>query len=246
MPTRMPSGAGRWAPLRAFVEYSVRSLSCTSVSASKTRDAPCTPRPIPPRWFRDRPAAFHELFEPPSASSTSGSRPVSPAHSGPAEADPALKGATDSARGSNPVLRGASHPNTALRPEGQGVELGRPGFRTRSAPCLPRRVEVLFQTGNTLGVAPPTSASHLPPGTRPGFEWTGSDPKILSVRLPLWIGSEDPLPAFVRVDWIRRSAPCGRPRGLPTRLTPRGLLHHLAGQVGVATTLLIQFSMSAG
>jgi hypothetical protein len=127
----------------------------------------------------------------------------------------------DSTQASIPVLLSASHSNPALRPEGQGVEPERPGFLTRSAQFLPRRVEVLFQTGNTLGVAPPSPAGHLPAdlARRPAFRCAGSGPKTF---------------------------PCGCPFRLPSRLSPRGSPSLPAGRVGVATTLSIQFSMSAG
>jgi hypothetical protein len=135
------------------------------------------------------------------------------------EANPSLtERVASSTQGSIPALLGASHPSPALRPEGQGVELERPGFLTRSAPCLPCRVEVLFQTGNTLGVAPPTPADHSPPGRN---QVSGVPGRI-----------RRPFPAVAR--WR-----------LPTPRSPRGLLRLPAGRVGVATTLLIQFSMSA-
>lgn len=197
-----------------------RSLSCTSVSASKTRrrsllTAPGPTEVVPglacclPRASR---APFRVLHERP----TSGFPSFAPFRPKPSRRS---LGVTDSARVSFPALLSASHPSPALRPEGQGVELGRPGFLTRSAPFLPRRVEVLFQTGNTLGVAPPSAACHLPPDTRPGFGWADSGPKTFTVRLPVG--------AF-RLDSPRRAR-----RSLP------------AGRVGVATTFLIQFSMSA-
>jgi hypothetical protein len=117
--------------------------------------------------------------------------------------------AADSTRTSISVLLGASHPNPALRPEGQGVESGRPGFLTRSAPFLPRRVEVLFQTGNTLGVAPPSPAGHSPP---------------------------ERVQASCAPGQIRRPFPAVARCRLPTRLSPRGLPRLPAGRVGVATT----------
>jgi hypothetical protein len=198
-------------------------------------DAPCSPRPAPPKWFRGRLAASLELLELPSASSTSGPRPA-PLRSHPVQPKPSRRslGVTDSARGSSPALLSASHPSPALRPEGQGVELERPGFLTRSAPFLPRRVEVLFQTGNTLGVAPPSPACHLPPGARPG------KPRCETGRAPIEIGT---WMSRVRSEDLLRAVARWR---LPTRLAPKGLPGLPAGRVGVATTFLIQFSMSTG
>jgi hypothetical protein len=201
----------------------------------RLRTAPRSPRPVPPRWFQGRLAASLELLEPPSASSTSGPRPA-PLRSPPVRPKPSRRSlrVTDSARDSSPALLSASHPSPALRPEGQGVELERPGFLTRSALFLPRRVEVLFQTGNTLGVAPPSPACHLPPGTRPGRPQceTGVLPIEIGTQMSR-IGSEDLLRAVAR--WR-----------LPTRLAPKGSPRLPAGRVGVATTFLIQFSMSTG
>ena len=196
-----------------------RSLSCTSVSASKTRRRSLLAAPGPtevvpglacclPRASR---APFRVLHERP----TSGFPSFAPFRPKPSRRS---LGVTDSARVSFPALLSASHPSPALRPEGQGVELGRPGFLTRSAPFLPRRVEVLFQTGNTLGVAPPNPADHSPPGRN---QVSGVPGRV-----------RRPFPAVAR--WR-----------LPTPLAPRGSLRLPAGRVGVATTFLIQFSMSA-
>jgi len=185
MSTRVPSGVGRWAPLRTFVERQERSLSCTSVSASKTRRRSLLTAPrsteVDPGSARRLPRASRAPFRVLHERPTSNDQSLAPLQPKPKRRSLRATGYT---RASIPALLGASHPNPALRPEGQGVELGQPGFLTRSALCLPRRVEVLFQTGNTLGVAPPSPACHLPPGARPGFGRSGSGPKTLSARLP--------------------------------------------------------------
>jgi hypothetical protein len=228
MPTRVPSGAGRWDPLRAFVERSVRSLSCTLVSASKTRDAPCTPRPTPPRWCRGRPAAFHELFEPPSASSTSGSRPASPARSDPAEADPAFQ--------ELPIPHGVPIPCYSARriqaphsdPRVRVSSSDGPGFAPAARLACRVVLRSCFRPGTRLGLPrqPPRptfhlvrdQASNVPDRVRrpsPRGCPCGLDPKIRSVRSPAWIGSEDPLCAVARVAFR-----LGSPRGACSVIWP--------------------------
>jgi hypothetical protein len=215
----VPSGVGRWAPLRTFVERpGTVPLLHFSLGFKDSG------------WLLARLLRLHRGGSevgslPPSSFSSPLPRPPRAAHvqrglapHGPAEAFPRSLGAAGSTRTSTSVLLGASHPNPALRPEGQGVESERPGFLTRRAPFLPRRVEVLFQTGNTPGVAPPSPAGHVPQRRIPACGVPGR---------------------------IRRPFPAVARWRLPTRLSPRGWPRLPAGRVGVATTFFLQFSMSA-
>jgi hypothetical protein len=89
-PPRCPQGQGGELRLEHSMNTPRRSLSCTSISASKARDARRSPLPAPPRWLQGRLAASLELLRPPSASSTSGSRPAVQRSHRPSRSQPAL------------------------------------------------------------------------------------------------------------------------------------------------------------
>jgi len=173
-----------------------------------------------PRWSQGRLAASLELLEPPSASSTSGPRPMTnrSLHS---------SRSRNGARSEPPVTRGLPFPRYSARrtrtlhsdPKARALSSDSPGF-SPVARCACRVVlRSCFRPGTRLGLPrrPPHATFHL-------------------VRDQ---ASGDP-------DRVRRPSPRGCPVDLPSRSAPKGSPHLPAGRFGVATTFSIQFSMSAG
>jgi hypothetical protein len=199
-----------------------RSLSCTSVSASKTRrrslltaprstemnqgSARCLPR-----------ASLSPLPRPPRAAHVR--HPF--AHSRPTEADPALALEL-------PIPHGVPSPRYSARrtrtlhsdPKARALNPDGPGFSPVARLSSRVVLRSCFRPGTRLGLPRRPPRATLPPGARPGF--------------------------FGGPGRVRRPFPAVARFRLPTRLTPKGSPHLPAGQVGVATTLFIQFSMSPG
>jgi hypothetical protein len=143
------------------------------------------------------------------------------AHSRPTEADPALAVEL-------PIPHGVPSPRYSARrtrtlhsdPKARALSPDGPGFSPVARLSSRVVLRSCFRPGTRLGLPRRPPRATLPPGARPGF--------------------------FDGPGRVRRPFPAVARCRLPTRLTPKGSPHLPAGQVGVATTLFIQFSMSAG
>jgi hypothetical protein len=199
-PPGCPQGQGGELRLEHSLNAPRRSLSCTSISASKARDVRRSPRPAPPRWLQGRLAASLELLRPPSASSTSGPRPTILLSLQTSRSRPG-------ARSEPPVPHGVPLPCYAARrtrtlhsgPKARALSPGGPGFSPVARLSCRVVLRSCFRPGTRLGLP------RLPPRAAlgPVRDRVSSEP----VR-------------------VRRPSPCGCPGDLPTWSAPKGSPRH--------------------
>ena len=198
MSTRVPSGVGRWAPLRVFFQTLENGPSLALQSRlQRLGDTPCSPRPVPPRWFQVWLAASLELLEPPSVSSTSGPRPASL---------PSLRSGRSlhGALSESPIPRGFPFPRYSARrtralhsdPRVRALNSGGPGFSPVARLSCRVVLRSCFRPGTRLGLP------RLPP--RATF-------RPIRDR-----GSDGPIR-------VRRPSPCGCPLVPSDSTHPEGL-----------------------
>jgi hypothetical protein len=157
MSTRVPSGVGRWAPLRAFWR-TPRTVPLLHFSLGfKDSETPLAHRARAhqgePRWSQGRLAASLELLEPPSASSTSGPRPASlrSLHKG---------RSPHGARSESPIPRGIPVPRYSARrtralhsdPRVRALNSGGPGFSPVARLACRVVLRSCFRPGTRLGL----------------------------------------------------------------------------------------------